>query len=387
MKKIIVNTTELKGTLARFKKIAMGQALRILSRYVNISYEKGELKVKVSDCETTMSEILTDVRVSENIEEKEKINLTVDFNTLYSLINRTTVGYTSFIIEEKDNKQFLTMQGNGEYKLELAYDERGVKIEFPNEEVEEDKYFEFNLNELIEGMKKVSSSIGTTNDRPFLKNYFVNNNIVLTSDGYRLSMTEIDNKNYDKSGDISISSQLGDLLMTLHFTEPKIYVTTELEEKVIYIKDKFIKIKAIINKEIEKFPFEKFLKIGNDVKNNTLGAGIVVNRTNLLEALGRIKFLTTRFEKNKIKMEIKEDLLVITDVENKGKEAVKIQNNTDFTGDFLINLEFIVKALKVMTSSFINMYEMIKTINGIAFKEDNTINLILIIKRRDVIEK
>lgn len=383
MKKIIVNTTELKGTLARFKKIAMGQALRILSRYVNISYEKGELKVKVSDCETTMSEILTDVRVSENIEEKEKINLTVDFNTLYSLINRTTVGYTSFIIEEKDNKQFLTMQGNGEYKLELAYDERGVKIEFPNEEVEEDKYFEFNLNELIEGMKKVSSSIGTTNDRPFLKNYFVNNNIVLTSDGYRLSMTEIDNKNYDKTGDISISSQLGDLLMTLHFTEPKIYVTTELEEKVIYIKDKFIKIKAIINKEIEKFPFEKFLKIGNDVKNNTLSAGIVVNRTNLLEALGRIKFLTTRFEKNKIKMEIKEDLLVITDVENKGKEAVKIQNNTDFTGDFLINLEFIVKALKVMTSSFINMYEMIKTINGIAFKEDNTINLILIIKKNE----
>jgi hypothetical protein len=383
MKKIIVNTTELKGTLARFKKIAMGQALRILSRYVNISYEKGELKVKVSDCETTMSEILTDVRVSENIEEKEKINLTVDFNTLYSLINRTTVGYTSFIIEEKDNKQFLTMQGNGEYKLELAYDERGVKIEFPNEEVEEDKYFEFNLNELIEGMKKVSSSIGTTNDRPFLKNYFVNNNIVLTSDGYRLSMTEIDNKNYDKTGDISISSQLGDLLMTLHFTEPKIYVTTELEEKVIYIKDKFIKIKAIINKEIEKFPFEKFLKIGNDVKNNTLGAGIVVNRTNLLEALGRIKFLTTRFEKNKIKMEIKEDLLVITDVENKGKEAVKIQNNTDFTGDFLINLEFIVKALKVMTSSFVNMYEMIRNINGIAFKEDNTINLILIIKKNE----
>ena len=383
MKKIIVNTTELKGTLARFKKIAMGQALRILSRYVNISYEKGELKVKVSDCETTMSEILTDIRVSENIEEKEKINLTVDFNTLYSLINRTTVGYTSFIIEEKDNKQFLTMQGNGEYKLELAYDERGVKIEFPNEEVEEDKYFEFNLNELIEGMKKVSSSIGTTNDRPFLKNYFVNNNIVLTSDGYRLSMTEIDNKNYDKTGDISISSQLGDLLMTLHFTEPKIYVTTELEEKVIYIKDKFIKIKAIINKEIEKFPFEKFLKIGNDVKNNTLGAGIVVNRTNLLEALGRIKFLTTRFEKNKIKMEIKEDLLVITDVENKGKEAVKIQNNTDYTGDFLINLEFIVKALKVMTSSFINMYEMIKTTNGIAFKEDNTINLILIIKKNE----
>lgn len=383
MKKIIVNTTELKGTLARFKKIAMGQALRILSRYVNISYEKGELKVKVSDCETTMSEILTDVRVSENIEEKEKTNLTVDFNTLYSLINRTTVGYTSFIIEEKDNKQFLTMQGNGEYKLELAYDERGIKIEFPNEEVEEDKYFEFNLNELIEGMKKVSSSIGTTNDRPFLKNYFVNNNIVLTSDGYRLSMTEIDNKNYDKTGDISISSQLGDLLMTLHFTEPKIYVTTELEEKVIYIKDKFIKIKAIINKEIEKFPFEKFLKIGNDVKNNTLGAGIVVNRTNLLEALGRIKFLTTRFEKNKIKMEIKEDLLVITDVENKGKEAVKIQNNTDFTGDFLINLEFIVKALKVMTSSFINMYEMIKTANGIAFKEDNTINLILIIKKNE----
>lgn len=383
MKKIIVNTTELKGTLARFKKIAMGQALRILSRYVNISYEKGELKVKVSDCEITMSEILTDVRVSENIEEKEKINLTVDFNTLYSLINRTTVGYTSFIIEEKDNKQFLTMQGNGEYKLELAYDERGVKIEFPNEEVEEDKYFEFNLNELIEGMKKVSSSIGTTNDRPFLKNYFVNNNIVLTSDGYRLSMTEIDNKNYDKTGDISISSQLGDLLMTLHFTEPKIYVTTELEEKVIYIKDKFIKIKAVINKEIEKFPFETFLKIGNDVKNNTLGAGIVVNRTNLLEALGRIKFLTTRFEKNKIKMEIKEDLLVITDVENKGKEAVKIQNNTDFTGDFLINLEFIVKALKVMTSSFINMYEMIKTTNGIAFKEDNTINLILIIKKNE----
>lgn len=383
MKKIIVNTTELKGTLARFKKIAMGQALRILSRYVNISYEKGELKVKVSDCETTMSEILTDIRVSENIEEKEKINLTVDFNTLYSLINRTTVGYTSFIIEEKDNKQFLTMQGNGEYKLELAYDERGVKIEFPNEEVEEDKYFEFNLNELIEGMKKVSSSIGTTNDRPFLKNYFVNNNIVLTSDGYRLSMTEIDNKNYDKTGDISISSQLGDLLMTLHFTEPKIYVTTELEEKVIYIKDKFIKIKAIINKEIEKFPFEKFLKIGNDVKNNTLGAGIVVNRTNLLEALGRIKFLTTRFEKNKIKMEIKEDLLVITDVENKGKEAVKIQNNTDYTGDFLINLEFIVKALKVMTSSFINMYEMIKTTNGIAFKEDNTISLILIIKKNE----
>ena len=383
MKKIIVNTTELKGTLARFKKIAMGQALRILSRYVNISYEKGELKVKVSDCETTMSEILTDVRVSENIEEKEKINLTVDFNTLYSLINRTTVGYTSFIIEEKDNKQFLTMQGNGEYKLELAYDERGVKIEFPNEEVEEDKYFEFNLNELIEGMKKVSSSIGTTNDRPFLKNYFVNNNIVLTSDGYRLSMTEIDNKNYDKTGDISISSQLGDLLMTLHFTEPKIYVTTELEEKVIYIKDKFIKIKAIINKEIEKFPFEKFLKIGNDVKINTLGAGIVVNRTNLLEALGRIKFLTTRFEKNKIKMEIKEDLLVITDVENKGKEAVKIQNNTDFTGDFLINLEFIVKALKVMTSSFVNMYEMIRNINGIAFKEDNTINLILIIKKNE----
>lgn len=383
MKKIIVNTTELKGTLARFKKIAMGQALRILSRYVNISYEKGELKVKVSDCETTMSEILTDVRVSENIEEKEKINLTVDFNTLYSLINRTTVGYISFIIEEKDNKQFLTMQGNGEYKLELAYDERGVKIEFPNEEVEEDKYFEFNLNELIEGMKKVSSSIGTTNDRPFLKNYFVNNNIVLTSDGYRLSMTEIDNKNYDKTGDISISSQLGDLLMTLHFTEPKIYVTTELEEKVIYIKDKFIKIKAIINKEIEKFPFETFLKIGNDVKNNTLGAGIVVNRTNLLEALGRIKFLTTRFEKNKIKMEIKEDLLVITDVENKGKEAVKIQNNTDFTGDFLINLEFIVKALKVMTSSFVNMYEMIRNINGIAFKEDNTINLILIIKKNE----
>lgn len=383
MKKIIVNTTELKGTLARFKKIAMGQALRILSRYVNISYEKGELKVKVSDCETTMSEILTDVRVSENIEEKEKINLTVDFNTLYSLINRTTVGYTSFIIEEKDNKQFLTMQGNGEYKLELAYDERGVKIEFPNEEVEEDKYFEFNLNELIEGMKKVSSSIGTTNDRPFLKNYFVNNNIVLTSDGYRLSMTEIDNKNYDKTGDISISSQLGDLLMTLHFTEPKIYVTTELEEKVIYIKDKFIKIKAIINKEIEKFPLDRFLKIGNDVKNNTLGAGIVVNRTNLLEALGRIKFLTTRFEKNRIKMEIKEDLLVITDVENKGKEAVKIQNNTDFTGDFLINLEFIVKALKVMTSSFVNMYEMIRNINGIAFKEDNTINLILIIKKNE----
>lgn len=383
MKKIIVNTTELKGTLARFKKIAMGQALRILSRYVNISYEKGELKVKVSDCETTMSEILTDVRVSENIEEKEKINLTVDFNTLYSLINRTTVGYTSFIIEEKDNKQFLTMQGNGEYKLELAYDERGVKIEFPNEEVEEDKYFEFNLNELIEGMKKVSSSIGTTNDRPFLKNYFVNNNIVLTSDGYRLSMTEIDNKNYDKTGDISISSQLGDLLMTLHFTEPKIYVTTELEEKVIYIKDKFIKIKAIINKEIEKFPFERFLKIGNDVKINALGAGIVVNRTNLLEALGRIKFLTTRFEKNKIKMEIKEDLLVITDVENKGKEAVKIQNNTDFTGDFLINLEFIVKALKVMTSSFVNMYEMIRNVNGIAFKEDNTINLILIIKKNE----
>ena len=214
--------------------------------------------------------------------EQQKFYTIVNADTFSKLVGKTTKEF----IELTNRENYLEVSGNGTYKLEIAVNEDGEIVKFPD----------YNFSATVEG-KKISiedltnalitskASVAKTMEVPCLTGVYLADDIISTD---RQMVCTISNKLVDEP--VLISSELAELIQLLTGETVELY---KEDNKLLFTTDKVV----IYGKELEGkdiYPVQPIIDLVKLEYNNT----IKVNKQDLLNVLDRMSLFVTDYDKN-----------------------------------------------------------------------------------------
>lgn len=207
----------------------------------------------------------------------------VNADTFAKLIGKTTKEFIE--IENKEN--YLEVIGNGTYKLEVAINEEGEMVKFPEIINIQAEPYSISTKLLQDAIKVAKASVAKTMEVPCLTGYYITDNMIATDRQMICIM-----KNGLVKEPILISSEMAELLLLVE--EDPINVLQQ-DNNLIFFNSSF----TIAGKELEgkeNYPVKPILDLANTEYTNT----IKVNKQELLNVLDRMNLFVTDYDKGGI---------------------------------------------------------------------------------------
>lgn len=284
----------------------------------------------------------------------------INAETFSKLVTKTTS--ENIVLTIKEN--YLEVQGNGTYKLEIPLDEDGNIINFPDMLIGEEKAINLKVSELKDALLKSKVSVAQTMEIPCLTGYYISDKIITTN---REMMSCVDRKLLEEP--LLISSEMAELLQLLEGDE--VLLITE-ENKILFITDNI----AIYGKQLEGIEMYPVQALDN-LMNLSYEKKTKVNKTDLLNVLDRMSLFVTDYDKNGVKLAFAKDGLLITSQKSNAQELINAECEVEEEFNCLIDIEMLKSQVQVNSSEDIIIYygqeKSIKLIDG-----NNTIIICLL---------
>lgn len=282
----------------------------------------------------------------------EKIEVpTEDDYEFYTIVNADTfsklVGKTTKEFIELENKEnYLEVKGNGTYKLEIAINEEGEMVRFPNivEELSKET-IKLNLNDLQEAIKVAKASVAKTLEVPCLTGYYLSKNIISTD---RQLVCKINKEIVTEP--ILISSEMAELLLLVGGDE--ILELVKKDNNLIFYNANY----TIAGKELEGkelYPVQPIENLTNLAYNNS----IKVNKQELLAVLDRMNLFVTDYDKGGIYLNFTAKGLEVKSQKSSATEIIDIEQPETFINQFncLIDIEMLRNEIMSVTTEEIEI--------------------------------
>lgn len=304
-----------------------------ITSLIGIEYLDNKLTLMTTDG-SNQFRVIEKVEVS--TEEDYEFYTIIDADTFSKLVSKITKEF----IELENKENYLEVEGNGTYKLEIAINEEGEMVRFPEIKNIDGEEITLNLGILQEQIKTAKASVAKTMEVPCLTGYYIGENTIATD---RQMVCSIDNHQFDKS--ILISSEMAELLLLVE--ESDLIGIIKKDNDLIFHNQSF----TIAGKELEGKELYPVQAIDNLI-NLQYKNSIKVNKQELLNVLDRMSLFVTDYDKNGVFLNFTEAGLIIRSQKSNAEEIVEIEGSLDPEERFncLIDIEMLKSQVETIST-------------------------------------
>lgn len=283
-----------------------------LTSLIGIEYLDDNLILTTTDGSNQFKVNMTEVQLG--ITEKQSNFYTiVNADTFAKLVGKTTSEYIT--LENKEN--YLEFRGNGTNKFEIAINEEGEMVRFPDIENIQGTELAINLNDLQEAINVAKASVAKTMEVPCLTGYYISDNMITTD---RQLVCKLDNKLITEP--ILISSEMAELLLLVEGNEV-LELLKEDNNLIFYNANYTIAGKELEGKEL--YPVQPIENLTNLAYNNS----IKVNKQELLNVLSRLSLFINDYDKNGVYLEFSNNGITLQSQKSNAIELVEAIEKTE----------------------------------------------------------
>lgn len=354
-----INTVLLKNMINQAVKVCSFIKMLPLTEIIEISIKNNILGVRATDNITHL--LLTHQLDTDN----QDMSVAVDAATINSLINKTTSSEVSLVI----NDSSLTFIGNGSYQLDIRVDESGQPIKFKDVVNPDVPKTAFNFDDFANKLdiSKVSMPVGY--DSPELNFYYVGDIIVATN---AFKVTAVDNVEELKGHQMYVSRDLGKIIMDMNFKEANLCTVDD----ILYITGDGFLLSSQYITQLDTYPIDPvraMLKGG-------YSSNVTVNKQDLARVLDRLSIFVSVYDNNSIKINFKDNRLVLSNEKNSSNEEIIYLANNLQDKDKDLNIKVNISNLKEQVSA-IDLDNVV-----IYFDKDNDATIMMTDKDGSIVE-
>ena len=290
--------------------------------------------------------ILTTIDGSNQLKINQEVEGTGDF---YTIVNAETfaklVGKTTKEFIELENKEnYLMFIGNGQYKLDIAINEEGEIVKFPEITTIEGEPEEIDTKELKEALEISKQSVAKTMEIPFLTGYYIGTDNIITTD--RQLACTLDKKLVKE--DLLISAEMAELLKLVN--EEKINLLKDDNQLVFYTDTITISGQELEGKEI--YPVRAI----NNLTKLEYSNNIKVNRQELLNVLDRMSLFVTNYDNNGVRLAFTKEGLLVTSQKSNAQELIDGEYTDDKEYDVILDIKMFKSQLDSLHNEYVEIY-------------------------------
>lgn len=288
----------------------------------------------------------------ENTEEMETSFYTiVDAEIFSKLVSKTTKP----TITLKNENNWLLVEGNGTYKLDIPVNEEGEIIRFPDIKEITTESCPIETELLQYAITTAKASVAKTMEAPYLTGYYIADDIIATD---RQMACRVGAKLVKEP--ILLSNEIAELLMLVE--DKEINLLKEGNNLLFVTPNITIACKELEGKEM--YPVQQINGLLETQYTNT----IKVNKQDLLSVLDRMGLFVTDYDNNGVKLVINASGLAIQSQKSNAMEYIDIlpSDKPIYEFDCLIDIEMFKAQVETISSEKVQ----------IAYGEEKSIKLV-----------
>ena len=272
-------------------------------------------------------------KINQEVEGNGEFYTIVNADTFAKLVSKTTKEF----IELENKENYLEVNGNGTYKLEIAINEEGEMVKFPDIK-DGGTELAVNLKDLQEAIKVAKASVAKTMEVPCLTGYYIGKNIITTD---RQLVCKFDKELITEP--ILISSEMAELLLLVEGDEI-LELLKDNNNLIFYNANYTISGKELEGKDIYPVqPIENLTKL--DYTNT-----IKVDREELLNVLDRMDLFVGDYDNGGIKLVFTKEALLVKSQKSNAQELIDAECTGEEEYNCLVNIEMLKSQLEVIST-------------------------------------
>ncbi len=327
-----IKTSELQELVSRASVGSVSNKLLPITSLMEIELVGGELKLATTDGSTYLY-------VKQSGVDGEDFKVVVETSRFSKLVKKITSDYIYIDLQEK----YLNVKGNGEYKIELLFD-NGGEINYPNplgalELVNPRTIKLADINSVYDALK---SSRAMTTKVMSLTGYCFGKRAV-TTDGYIMSGVDINMFN----NQCLLSESVLNLVCRAPGDKMQVYF---VENSVVFESPTYVVYGELMDDS--DYPTENTI---DTLLSATASNKCDVSKTRLLNALDRLELFVSMDDRG-IVLNFNEDSLMITTALGSGAEYIPYRDGVkDVVQQNVVNIDFLITQLKSMPDDLVTI--------------------------------
>lgn len=253
------------------------------------------------------------------------------------LVGKTTKEF----IELNNNNNYLEIKGNGIYKLEIAINEEGEMVKFPDIIKIDAEPIAINVELLQDALNIAKASAAKTFEVPCLTGYYIDNNIIATN---KQMACKLENCGLKDSEPVLLSNVMAELLLIID-GEESINLLKKDNDLIFYNSNYIIAGKELEGKEL--YPVKPI----ENLVSQTYANSIKVNKQDLLNVLDRMSLFVANYDKGGIYLTFGKAGLVVRSQKSNAEENIPITYDNEPTEfNCLIDIAMLESQIETITT-------------------------------------
>lgn len=329
MSSFSIKTLTFQNLVNKASKGASNSKFNAITSLMNVVVEGGKVFVTTTDSDSYLT-----VSDSVSSSDSERIEFTVNVDTLVKLISKTTAENIKITVTD----DLITFVGNGTYKIPIQLDVDGSPIRYPentldsNQEIDASGEIKTSIIKDIVLHNKLS--LATTFEAPYLTGYLCLEDKVISADTFNIC---INNKTlFGKK--VLLPPNMFDLL-TMCSEET---ISFKIAGNTILFESDSLKLFGHPMEGMDDYPVDTILHLDN----NKYESSCTLSKSTILSVLDRLSLFIKDTDQNGAYFTFTRDGLKCESINRDGLESVPYQGSKDFK-EFtcLINIDSFKKQL------------------------------------------
>ena len=351
-----IKTELLQNMISKAIRGASNNAMIPITSLIGIEVKNEKLTLMTTDGNNQFR-VINDIELDPmygSIDSQEFYTI-VNAETFSKLVSKTTKEF----IDLQNKENYLEVIGNGTYKLEIAINEDGEMVKFPevNRHLSEVAN-SIKLVELQEAIKVAKASVAKTMEIPCLTGYYIGKNIIASN---REMVCKLEVNLIEEP--ILISSEMAELLLLVESPEA---IQLERKDNHLYF---YTNNYEIIGNELEGKEIYPVKPI-EDLASKEYTHFIQVNKQDLLNVLDRMSLFISDYDKNGVFLDFTEAGFIVRSQKSNAEEIIDIKGTLDPEDRFscLADIEMLKSQVETISTDIVEIWygqeKSIKIVDG-----------------------
>jgi len=348
-----INTQVLQTAINKAIKGAGNSKFSAITSLMNFVVDSGNFSITTTDSNNYFT-------VTDKILNGDPVTFTVNVDTFSKLIMKTSV--ENIKIDVTDS--FISVTGNGTYKIPIQLDVDGTPIKYPVHEINNPEYSGTIKTSVIKTLILHNKpSLALTLEAPYLVNYLCLKNRVISADTFNICITQL--PTFDK--DVLIPPNVFELLSMTSEED----ITYKIYQNNILFKTEKMKLFAVLPEGIEEYPVSTI----DAILEREYGSDCILPKTALLNIIDRLSLFISDNDQNGLYMTFTQAGVKVESAHDDGIETVPYQGSNNFK-DFtcFVGVESLKKQLNARVGETVHLYY--GEPSTFRIEEDNVIQII-----------
>lgn len=329
MSSFSIKTLTFQNLVNKASKGASNSKFNAITSLMNVVVEGGKVFATTTDSDSYLT-----VSDSVSNSDSERIEFTVNVDTLVKLTSKTTA--ENIKITATDD--LITFVGNGTYKIPIQPDVDGSPINYPtntiSEDAEIDSQGEIKTSVIRDIVLHNKLSLATTFEAPYLTGYLCLEDKVVSADTFNICINQ--KKMFGKK--ILLPPTMFDLLTMC----PEETISYTLSGNTILFESESLKLFGHLMEGISDYPVDTILNLDDKQYESSC----TLSKTAILSVLDRLSLFIKDSDQNGAYFTFTKDGLKCESINRDGLESVPYPGSKDFK-EFtcLVNIDSFKKQL------------------------------------------